>query len=172
MDSSELPHLIFRWLHVLSGVMWVGQLWSLALVLRVEPGQPLDPGLASATLRAHAWLRWSAVLTWLTGFPLLGIVCYSGGAVMPDQSLGVATGAGLGAIVTAFGVYDLVWSRLDRHRVIAAMLSLALFTAVAFALSRVMIGRAVFVHLGAMLATIMLANVWRRIWPHERRRWM
>jgi uncharacterized membrane protein len=33
-----------------------------------------------------------------------------------------------------------------------------------------MIGRAVFIHVGAMLGTIMLANVHRRIWPVERRR--
>lgn len=113
MDTPELPHLIFRWLHVLAGVMFVGQLWSLALILRA-PTQALDPGLSQASLRAHAWHRWSGTLTWITGLPLLGIVYYSGGAVTPEQSLGLATGAGLVAIAAAFGLYDTLWSRLVR----------------------------------------------------------
>jgi uncharacterized membrane protein len=166
MDMPELPHLIFRWLHVLAAVMWVGQLWSLALILGV-PAQSNDPSFSTILLRAHAWHRWSGTLTWISGLPLLGIVYYSGGAVTPDQSLGVATGAGLVAIAAAFGVYDTVWSRLAHHRAVAVVLSFSLLAAVAFALSRVMIGRAVYVHIGALLATIMLANVWRHIWPAE-----
>jgi uncharacterized membrane protein len=35
-------------------------------------------------------------------------------------------------------------------------------------LQRVMTGRAMFIHVGAMLATVMLANTWRRIWPAGR----
>jgi len=169
MDIQELPHVIFRWLHVLAGVMWVGQLWSLAMILRL-PAPSSDPSLLAASLRAHAWHRWSGTVTWLTGVPLLGIVYYSGGAVTPDQSLGLATGAGLVAIAMAFGIYDTVWSRLSHHRFVAALLSISLVTMVAFALSRVMTGRAVYIHIGAMLATIMLANVWRHIWPAERSR--
>jgi uncharacterized membrane protein len=169
MDTPELPHLIFRWLHVLAGVMFVGQLWALALILRA-PVQSPDPGLSQALLRAHAWHRWSGSLAWITGLPLLGIVYYSGGAVTPEQSLGLATRAGLIAIAAAFGVYDTLWSRLVRHRLAAVVISISLLTAVAFALSRVMTGRSVYVHVGAMLATIMLANTWRHIWPAERLR--
>jgi uncharacterized membrane protein len=58
------------------------------------------------------------------------------------------------------------------HRLAAVFVSLALFTTAAAGLHRVMTGRAVFIHLGAMLGTIMLANVWQRIWPVERRRLM
>jgi uncharacterized membrane protein len=173
MLATELPHLLFRWIHVLAAVMWVGQLWSLALVLRLTPGRALEPAGAVLALRAHAWQRWSATLTWATGFPLLGIVYYGGGALTSaGQSVGRASIAGLAAIFAAFPVYDTLWRLLRRHRLSAALLSLALFATAAAGLHRVMTGRAVFIHLGAMLGTIMLANVWQRIWPFEKRRLM
>src|SRR6266849_4311886 len=171
MVSTELPHLLFRWIHVLAAVMWIGQLWSLALVLRLTPGRALDPGLAALALRAHTYHRWAATLTWATGFPLLGIVYYGGGALTGvDQSFGRASLAGLAALFGAFPVYDAVWRLLRRHGLAAMFVSLALFTTAAAGLHRVMTGRAVFIHLGAMLGTIMLANVWQRIWPVESRR--
>ena len=173
MLSTELPHLLFRWIHVLVAVMWIGQLWSLALVLRLTPDRTLDPALAALALRAHAYHRWSATLTWATGFPLLGIVYYGGGALTSvDQSFGRASVAGLAAIVGAFPVYDAAWRILRRHRLAAVVVSLALFATAAAGLHRVMTGRAVFIHLGAMLGTIMLANVWQRIWLVERHRLM
>ena len=168
--DSEVPHLIFRSLHVLSGVMWVGQLWSLALVLRVTPESSPETTLAAMVLRAHQWHQWAATSTWLTGLPLLGIVYYSGGAVTPNQSLGLATAVGLTALFVAVPLYEAVWSILARRPAAAMLLSLVLVAAAASALTRVMTGRTVFVHLGAMLATIMLENVWRRIWPVEKRR--
>jgi uncharacterized membrane protein len=168
--DSEVPHLIFRSLHVLSGVMWVGQLWSLALVLRVTPESSPETTLAATVLRAHQWHQRAATSTWLTGLPLLGIVYYSGGAATPNQSLGLATAVGLTALFVAVPLYEAVWSILARRPAAAMLLSLVLVAAAASALTRVMTGRTVFVHLGAMLATIMLENVWRRIWPVEKRR--
>src|SRR5260370_39769963 len=107
MASTELPHLLFRWIHVLAAVMWIGQLWSLALVLRLTPDRALDPALAALALRAHAYHRWSATLTWATGFPLLGIVYYGGGALTTvDQSFRRAGIAGLAARFGAVPVYD------------------------------------------------------------------
>jgi uncharacterized membrane protein len=107
----------------------------------------------------------------VTGFPLLGIVYYGGGALTDvDQSFGRASIAGLVALFGAFPLYDVTWRLLRRHGAAAVLVSLALFTSVAAGLNRVMTGRAVFIHLGAMLGSIMLANVWQRIWPIERRR--
>jgi len=167
MASGELSHLVFRWLHVLAGVMWIGQLWSLTLVVRVMPGELVDPSLEPVALRAYNWLRWAGTATWITGIPLLGIVYYSGGAVTYDQSSGLATAVGLGSLFAAWILYDMVWTLLVRHEAAAALLSIMLLSAAAAMLNRVMTGRSVFIHLGAMLATIMLANLWRRIWPVE-----
>jgi uncharacterized membrane protein len=171
MDGTELPHLLFRWLHVLAGVMWIGQIWSLTLVHQLPQDQPYDSSLSTLMLRAHNWLRWSATLTWFAGFALLGIVYYGGGALTgAQQSAGLAMGVGIAVLVLGWPLYDAIWTHLGRHAAAAAMVSLALFTGVAAGLPRIMTGRAAFIHLGAMLATIMLANVWQRIWPIERRR--
>jgi uncharacterized membrane protein len=169
--NTELPHLIFRWLHVLAAVMWVGQLWSLVVINRLVAASPVDATLRQVLLRAHNWHRWAATLAWITGIPLLGIVYYAGGAlVTPEQSPGLAMGIGFTALFGAVAVYRLIWEFLGRYDTIAAGASLLFLGGAAVWLNRIMTGRAVFIHIGAMLATIMLANVWERIWPIERRR--
>jgi uncharacterized membrane protein len=171
MNDLEIPHLIFRWAHVLSAVMWIGQIWSLVVVLRLTPDRPTDSAIAPVLLRAHKWMRTSAGLTWITGLPLLGIVYYGGGALTtPDQSKGLAMGIGFTSLFLGWFVYDMVWRLLDRHQALAAVISLTLLGGVAVWLGRIMTGRAVLVHIGAMLATIMLVNVQERIWPVESRR--
>ena len=171
MNVTELIHLIARWLHVLTGVMFIGQLWSLTLVHRFTPDRPLGPISRSVALRGHAWLRWAAAATWLTGIVLLGIVYYGGGAVTgQEQSRGLAIGVGLATLFTGWLLYDVVWTVLRRRESVAFILSLALLAGVAALLERVMTGRAVFIHLGAMLGTIIVANEWQRIWPVESRR--
>jgi uncharacterized membrane protein len=171
MDGSELIHLLFRWVHVLAGVMWIGQIWSLMLVHQLPQGQAVSPGLSAAALRAHKWMRGATSFSWLTGIALLGIVYYGGGALTgAQQSSRLAMGVGIVALFGGWVVYDAVWMRLGRHPAAAAIVSLSLFAALAAGLPRVMTGRAAFIHLGAMLATIILANVQRHIWPIERRR--
>jgi uncharacterized membrane protein len=171
MVTTELPHLFFRWIHVLAGVLALGLIWSLVLSQRVRSLHTLDPGLGAFALEAHKWLTRAAGVTWITGFALLGIVYYGGGALtFPGQSPGLATAAGLAALPLAYLVYELVWTVLARHRQAATLVSLVLFTVTAAALERIMTGRAVFIHLGAMLGTIVVANVSARIWPVERRR--
>src|SRR5207244_1598115 len=70
----------------------------------------------------------------------------------------------------AWGVYDLLWtSPLARGRGLAAIVvSWILLFGVVYGLTRVLSGRAAFIHIGAMLGTIMVANVWMRIIPAQR----
>jgi uncharacterized membrane protein len=168
--DTELPHLLFRWLHVLSAVMWVGQIWSLAVVLPFPPDRAADPSVAPMILRAHKWMHRAAGLTWMTGLPLLGIVYYGGGALAtPAQSAGLAMGIGFTLLFVSAIVYDVLWRWLQHQALLAGLVSLALLASAAIWLNRIMTGRAVFIHLGAMLATIMLVNVEQRIWPVARR---
>lgn len=168
---AELSHLIFRWLHVLTAVMWVGQIWSLAVVLPFPPNQPANPDIAPMILRAHQWMRRAGNLTWITGVGLLGIVYYGGGALTtPTQRSGLAMGIGFSLLFVGSIVYDALWRLLRGQPLLAGFVSLALVATAAMWTSRLMTGRAVFIHLGAMLATIMLVNVEQRIWPVERRR--
>jgi uncharacterized membrane protein len=170
MNGSELIHLLFRWFHVASAILWVGQLWSLTLVNRWLPGLPTEPALAPLVLRSYNWQRSVSNATWLTGFALLGIVYYGGGALTTvEQSKGLAMGIGLAAFPVGWILYDATWTVLACIPAAAAVLSLTLLTAIGAALSRVMTGRAMFIHLGAILGTIMVVNVQQRVSPIQRR---
>ena len=60
-------------------------------------------------------------------------------------------------------------SPLGRNEKLFAVIAYVLIVATAFGLTRVLSGRAVYVHIGAMFGTIMAANVWMRILPAQRK---
>jgi uncharacterized membrane protein len=116
----QLPQL-GRWLHILSGVMWIGLLYYFNVVqipaLAAAGADKGGPGGAGITKyvapRALLWFRWAAVLTWLTGAYYL-TVGYSGHRALFDAFLlheGLRTigiGAWLGTIML-FNVWVLIW---------------------------------------------------------------
>lgn len=120
------------------------------------------------------WFRWEAAVTWLSGMALLAIVYYAGGALVDDTvadiSLRTGIGIGLGLLLAAWFVYDLLWrSPLGQSEVVAACVSFILLVGVGFGLSKVLSGRAAYMHVGALMGTLMAANVWLRILPAQRR---
>ena len=77
---------------------------------------------------------------------------------------------GAGLIVAGWLAYDLFWiSPLARRPVVGALVSYLALVAVAWWLTRAMEGRAAYIHLGAMMGTIMALNVWLRILPAQRK---
>src|SRR5262245_38489786 len=123
--------------------------------------------------RLH-WFKWEAYATWVSGIFLLGIVYYAGGGIfLVDRSvsaIGVpaAIASSLGLLVAGWLVYDALWtSPLARRPRLAGLVSFALIVALAYGLTRAFSGRAAFLELGAVLGTIMAANVWRRIIPAQ-----
>lgn len=120
------------------------------------------------------WFRFEALITWISGILLLGIVYYMGGALVdPDVaqlSPWQATGIGLGAIIAGWIVYDVLWSSpLAKHETLGAVISYALIVAAAYGLSRVFSGRGAYIHVGAILGTLMTLNVWMRILPAQKK---
>ena len=154
MDIGELHHLLFRWLHVVAAVLWIGQIWTLVFAQHSHPPA------------ADIWMRaWGAV-AWLTGFALLIFVYYAGGALTtPTQSWGMALGVGLAVLFLTWLLYDASWTVLAQQPAIATLVSLLLFGAIAQGLAEFMTGRAVFIHLGAALGSILLNNTNQR--PHR-----
>ncbi|MFQ5973909.1 MAG: urate hydroxylase PuuD, partial [Alphaproteobacteria bacterium] len=121
------------------------------------------------------WFKWEAGFTWITGMLLLVIVYYLGsGAFLLDRSvadigMGAAIAIGVGTIVIAWVAYDALWqSSLVRAGAVLAVISTALAVLAAYGLSQVLSGRAAYMHVGAMLGTLMAANVWVRIIPAQR----
>jgi len=121
--------------------------------------------------RALYWFRWGAAYTWVTGILLLFLVYWFGGAMVnPEQRMGphAAGGIGLVLIIVGFFVYDLLWKSL-KNETAGAVISFVLVAVFAYALTRFMSGRAMYIHVGGLLGTAMAANVWMRIWPSQRK---
>jgi uncharacterized membrane protein len=145
MDTGELHHLLFRWLHVTTAVLWIGHTWSLVFAQPVR--QPT----------ADMWMRGSAAATALTGIALLIFVYYAGGALTtPSQSLWMAVGVGISVVLLTWLLYDAVWTVLANRPAAATIVSLLLVGGIAQGLAEFMTGRAVFIHVGATLGTILL----------------
>src|SRR5690606_33395859 len=81
-----------------------------------------------------------------------------------------AMAVSLGTLVVAWAVYDVLWKFVGRRApTVALVTSIALLLGAIYFLTSVFPGRAAFIHVGAMLGTIMIANVWMRILPAQRR---
>src|SRR5262252_3341552 len=105
MDAtvSEWLNLVFRWIHVVAGVMWIGHLWFFNFV-NAQVAKTYDAASKKAVVpqlmpRALYWFRWGAAYTWISGIFLLGLVVYMGGTL--DSKIGDVPGmlVGLGALV-------------------------------------------------------------------------
>ena len=152
------------------------------------------PDLASRTLH---WFRWEAGTTWLSGFALLVLLYYFGGGatIDPDvkdsavacyqQLLGGKLNAffdlsvhyywfvvalGCATLVAGWLVYDLLMiSQLRKNEKVFAVIAYILLVGTAYGLTRVLSGRAAYIHVGALMGTIMAANVWMRILPAQKK---
>ena len=122
------------------------------------------------------WFKWEAYTTWLSGFALLVIVYYlNARAMMVDRSVAdlsgmQAVGIGLGSLALAWIVYDLLCrSPLGQRPLAFGVVVYLLLLASAWALTRLLSGRAAYLHVGAMIGTIMVANVAMLIIPGQRK---
>jgi uncharacterized membrane protein len=197
--AIELSDLIARWVHVIAGIMWIGnsmlfnwldrslrpsshvtgdktalgEIWLLHSggFYFVEKTLLADQPLP----RPLHWFKWQAYTTWLSGMALLIVVYYLGGrAVLADPTVArlshaQATLIGLGAIVGGWAIYEAMQRFVAPQAPrVAAIVWLAALTTIAIALTQLLNGRAAFLHVGAMLGTIMAANVFFTIIPSQR----
>lgn len=176
---SPILEALFRWLHVVFGIIWIGHLYffnfvnaSFAATMDADTKKKVVPELMP---RALWWFRWGAVWTWAFGFLLLLLVFYHG-----KQMFDAGTGGwGLGPIVLVscallWGpiVYDiLAKSPLGKNARMFGIAGFVLIGVMMFLM--IMWGkfsyRAANIHLGALLGTIMIFNVWSRIWPTQKK---
>ena len=120
------------------------------------------------------WFRWEALMTWLSGVALLFLVYYSSsGLIDPDvadisQGRGIAIG--LGVLAGGWLIYDLALkSPLGKSEGGFALFAILVIGAISWGLLHVFSGRAAYIHVGAMMGTIMTLNVWMRILPAQRK---
>lgn len=195
---TEWLNLVVRWFHVLVGIGWIGTsfffIWLDAHLTPRKGAAEHSVGeiwlfhsggyyevekrrfVPVEVLPALHWFKWEAYLTWMSGFALLVIVFYMNGAVylvdrnVADLGQGEAIAIGVGSLFVGWLVYDALWrSPLARNEPLASAISLLLLVGVAYGLTRLLSGRAAYIHVGALLGTLMAANVWLVIQPAQRR---
>jgi uncharacterized membrane protein len=151
-----------------------GELWAIhgggfyhAQKFRVAPATLPEP--------LH-WFKWEAYWTWMSGFALFIVMYYAHADIyMIDRGVAdiapwQAVAISLVLLVAGWVFYDQVCKRagLEREGLIAIVM-IAFFTAVAWGLSHVYSGRAMFLQVGAMVGTIMAWNVYFVIMPSQRK---
>ena len=107
---------LFRWLHVLSGVMWIGLLWYFNFVqIPSMPNIPDDqkPAISKVIApKALFWFRWAALATLVTGLILAHLNGYLHNAMTLDtydaKYFMIGIGMWLG-IIMAFNVWVIIW---------------------------------------------------------------
>lgn len=186
-----------RWLHVITGIAWIGSSFyfvALDLGLRQRPGLPVGAYgeewqvhgggfyhiqkylVAPAEMPEHlTWFKWESYATWLSGFAMLAIVYYAGANLflidrnVLDVSAGVGILISLATIVSGWIVYDLLCrSPLGKNDTLLMLVLYGVVVFMAWGLTHLFTGRAAFLHLGAITATIMSANVFMVIIPNQK----
>lgn len=122
------------------------------------------------------WFKWEAYSTWLSGIALLTVAYYfNAQAMMIDKQVAdisslQAAGIGIGTLVVGWTVYDLLCrSPLGKHDLWFGVVIFLLITAAAYGLTHVLSGRAAYIHVGALIGTIMVGNVLMLIIPGQRK---
>jgi uncharacterized membrane protein len=195
---NELFDVIFRWAHLIAGIMWIGNSmlfnWldrnlekhhtdlsplSQGKIFMVHSGAFYDvekkllaPGEMPAKLH---WFKWQNGFTWLTGISLLFIVYYANGAAfLVDPNVraldpGVAIVLSVSALFVGWVVYDGLWRTFgERHARGTTIVSIALLFASIIGFTQVFSGRAAYIQTGVLIGTIMTGNVWLCIMPSQR----
>lgn len=112
-------------------------------------------------------------MTWLSGMFLLVLVYYLGGVLVDpdvaDITVGAGVALGMAVLVVGWLLYDFIWqSPLGKMENVATGLCFLLLLGATYGLAHVFSGRAAYMHVGALLGTLMAANVWVRILPAQR----
>jgi uncharacterized membrane protein len=183
--ANEWLSFLARWLHVMAGIVWIGtSFYFVALdnhlrenvsweihgggFYRVEKFVPAPPRLPDVL---H-WFKWEAYTTWLSGLALLVFLYYFNAStylVLPGGPLG--TGWSITVSMVLLGVAWLVYDglcRMVRSEVVLAAALLGLTTLAAWGATELFAPRAAYLQVGAMLGTIMVANVFFVIIPAHR----
>lgn len=187
-----------RWLHVIAGIAWIGSsFYFVHLDLSLRKREGLPEGAGGEAWQVHGggfynmvkymvapsrmpdeltWFKWEAYTTWLSGMALLIVVYYLGAELymidrqVLDLAPWQAVAISLGGLALGWLVYDLLCrSPLGRSDNALAAVGFVLLVALAYGFTLVFSGRGAFMQMGALIGTMMVANVFVVIIPNQRK---
>lgn len=195
---ADWAGLLLRWAHVMAGIAWIGtSFYFIWLDASLRPGAAAKEGVAGESWMVHGggfylaekytvapermpaelhWFKYEAYFTWLTGFALLAILYYWGAdAYLIDPSVAAlepwqAVALSLASLAAGWLIYDLICrSPLGANTAYLAAAVFVLIVAAAWGYSQLFGGRAAFLHVGALIGTVMTANVFFIIIPNQKK---
>ncbi|SFD05853.1 urate hydroxylase PuuD [Tropicimonas isoalkanivorans] len=186
-----------RWLHVIAGIAWIGSsFYFIALDLGLRKAPDLPQGVHGEEWQVHGggfyhiqkylvaperlpdhliWFKWESYTTWLSGFAMLVLVYYFGADLFLVDPTVLDMPSWLAILISLFSL-GLGWLAYDRickspfgeDNTKLMLLLYLILVVLAFAYTHIFSGRAAFVHLGAITATVMSANVFFIIIPNQK----
>ena len=190
--------LLLRWAHIVTGIAWIGAsfyfIW-LDARLNVPPHNPEHESVGGDLWAVHGggfyhsqkyrvappelpeplhWFKWEAYFTWMTGFALFVVLYYLNAdaylvdARVMDLSAGAAVAISIGLLLGSVVVYEALCRTIPGEQAFVAI-GAAFVLAACWGLTQIFSGRGAFMQMGAMLGTIMAANVAHVIIPAQKR---
>jgi uncharacterized membrane protein len=187
-----------RWLHVVAGIAWIGSsFYFMHLDYSLKRRDTLPERAHGDAWQVHGggfyhmtkylvapaklpaeltWFKWEAYATWLSGFALVVVVYYLGAELyLIDRnvlglSVPAAIAASVGGLVAGWIAYDLACrSRLGESEALLAAAGFVFLVAITYLFGKVFSARGAFMQIGALMGTIMAANVLMVIIPGQRK---
>ncbi|MBI1203870.1 MAG: cysteine desulfurase [Rhodopseudomonas sp.] len=195
---TEWLSATIRWLHVIAGIAWIGSsFYFIHLDLSLKSHKELPDGVKGEAWQVHGggfyqmikfmvapskmpdeltWFKWEAYTTWLSGFALLVVVYYMNASLFLidksvwDMTEPMAAGVAFGSLAACWIAYEVMCrSPLGKHEVALALIGYVFLVALTYAFTHVFSGRGAFTQIGALIGTIMVANVFAIIMPYQRK---
>ncbi len=193
----EWLNIVVRVMHITFGIAWIGaSFYFVFLENALNRTENVRDDLAGNLWAVHGggfyylekyktapktipkhlhWFKYEAYFTWVSGFALLFIIYYfNASAMLIDTnvmklSTAQAIGISIGSFIAGWILYDLLCkSPLRKQPILFAITGIILLTGFAYFYSHVFGGRAAFIHFGAMVGSIMVANVFFVIIPSQK----
>ena len=186
-----------RWVHIITAIAWIGSsFYFIALDLGLKKNSSLPYGVTGEEWQVHGggfyniqkysiappnlpqdliWFKWESYSTWLSGFFLLAIVYYGGADLylidteIADINNFQAILISLGSILFGWIIYNSACkSPLGNNSNLLLILLFFFLLFLSWFYTSIFSGRAAFLHLGAITATLMTANVFFIIIPNQK----
>lgn len=195
---AEWGSLLLRWLHVTAAIAWIGgSFFFMHLDATLRKQREMKPGVYGVSWQVHGggfyemskytlapadlpdhliWHKWQSYWTWISGFSLLCWVYYGQAsfflidpAVLPLAPWQAAI-IGILALGLGWIVYDLLCkSPVAKNDALLAICGFGYVVLASFVFAHLFSGRGALIHTGALMATMMTANVFLVIMPNQRK---